>query len=134
MFFTKCNKMYYKMWPQKYQIARKCYIIHHLRYRKGINNQRECIPYQPQHKPDVTFIVIALLQAHRLTPFLLQKYWFVYISMILSFSLPFAYFLCFWLFVCFPHFSMHVIYEPLFHLFYASLIAIIRFTVFPKPQ
>ena len=79
------------------------------------------------------FYCDCIIASTSIDPFLLQKYWFVYISMILSFSLSFAYFLCFWLFVCFPHFSMHVIYEPLFHLFYASLIAIIRFTVFPMP-
>ena len=80
------------------------------------------------------FYCDCIIASTSIDPFLLQKYWFVYISMILSFSLSFAYFLCFWLFVCFPHFSMHVIYEPLFPLFYASLIAIIRFTVLPKPS
>ena len=117
------------------RITQKCYNIHNYIYRFEVQkrNWEFARMYSIPTIVRRDFYCDCIIASTSIGPFLLQKYWFVYISMILSFSLSFAYFLCFWLFVCFPHFSMHVIYEPIFHLFYASLIAIIRFTVFPKP-
>ena len=78
------------------------------------------IPTIAQARRD--FYCDCIIASTSIDPFLLQKYWFVYISMILSFSLSFAYFLCFWLFVCFPHFSMRVIYEPFYSIYFTQVL------------
>ena len=127
--------MYFIMWKLKYYISilslvpknANLYYSSKMLYYSSFEVQKRnwelarmySIPTIAQARRDFYFDCI--IASTSIDPFLLQKYWFVYIPMIISFSLSFAYFLCFWLFVCFPHFSMHVIYEP-FSLYFTQVL------------